>query len=141
MCFRVISYERIIVKEYLGFSSFVLLFRLFAGISLQQLGAGVGLAERGRVAPQLHQGHLQALVALLIDDLENQGLAALPDALQVSELRRDEGFLLLFDIFLLIMFQILLLDVLLLFDNLLIGVHIAFLLVLPPLWHLPIDVS
>jgi hypothetical protein len=110
------------------FSSFVFVFRLFAGISLQQLGAGVGLAERGRVAPQLHQCLLQGLMARLIDDFENQGLAALPDALQVSELRRAEGFLLLFDIFLLIILKILLIDVLLLFDNLLIGVHIARLL-------------
>ena len=44
-------------------------------------------------------------MARLIDDFENQGLAALPDALQVSELRRAEGFLLLFDIFLLIIFK------------------------------------
>ena len=110
-------------------------------VFFQQLDAGVGLAERGRVAPQLHQCLLQGLMARLIYDFENQGLAALPDALQVSELRRAESFLLLFDIFLLIIFQILLIDVLLLFDNLLIGVHIAFLLVLAPLWHLPIDVS
>ena len=67
-------------------------------------------------------------MARLIDDLENQGLAALPDALQVSEIRRAEGFLLLLDIFLLIILKILLIDVLLLFDNLLIGVHIARLL-------------
>ena len=86
------------MKEYLGFSSFVLLFRLFAGISLQQLGAGVGLAKRNRVAPQLPQGLLQALVALLIDDLACEGLAALPDALQVSELWRER--LLLLDVFL-----------------------------------------
>ena len=79
-------------------------------------------------------------MARLIDDFENQGLAALPDALQVSELRRAEGFLLLFDIFLLIILKILLIDVLLLFDILLIGVHIAFLLVFPPLLHLPINV-
>ena len=128
------------MKEYLGFSSFVLLFRLFAGISLQQLGAGVGLAERGRVAPQLHQCLLQGLMARLIDDFENQGLAALPDALQVSELRRAEGFLLLFDIFLLIILKILLIDVLLLFDILLIGVHIARLLCIARR-HLAINVS
>jgi len=119
------------VKEYLGFSSFVLLFRLFAGILLQQLGAGVGLAERGRVAPQLHQCLLQGLMARLIDDFENQGVAALPDALQVSELRRAEGFLLLLDVLLLIMFKILNIDVLrLLNDLLLLGVHIALLLCL-----------
>ena len=82
-------------------------------------------------------------MARLIDDFENQGLAALPDALQVSELRRAEGFLLLDDVLLLIILNILLIvaDFLLLNDLLLLGVHIALLLVLPPLWHLPIYVS
>ena len=61
-------------------------------------------------------------MAHLIDDFDNQGLAALPDALQVSELRR-EG-LLLFDVLLFI--NLLLLDVFrLLNDLLLLGVHIA----------------
>ena len=79
-------------------------------------------------------------MAHLIDDFDNQGLAALPDALQVSELWRER--LLLLDVFLLIILKILLIvaDFLLLNDILLFGVHIAFLLVLPPLWHPPIDV-
>jgi hypothetical protein len=80
-------------------------------------------------------------MAHLIDDFDNQGLAALPDALQVSELWRER--LLLLDVFLLIILKILLIvaDFLLLNDILLFGVHIAFLLILPPLWHLPIDVG
>ena len=124
------------MKESLGCSSFVLLFRLFAGILLQQLGAGVGLAERGLVAPQLHQCLLQGLMAHLINDFDNQSLAALPDALQVSELRR-EG-LLLFDVLLFI--NLLLLDVFrLLNDLLLLGVHIALLLCLA-CRHLALDV-
>ena len=66
-------------------------------------------------------------MAHLIDDFDNQGLVALPDALQVSELRR-EG-LLLFDVLLFI--NLLLLDVFrLLNDLLLLGVHIALLLCL-----------
>jgi len=64
-------------------------------------------------------------MARLIDDFENQGLAALPDALQVSELRRDEGFLLLDVLILLIVADFLLLN-----DLLLLGVHIARLLCL-----------
>jgi hypothetical protein len=95
---------------------------------LQQLGAGVGLAERNRVAPQIVQGLHQALVALLVDDLACEGLAALPDALQGSELWRER--LLLLDVFLLIILKILLIvaDFLLLNDLLLLGVHIACLL-------------
>ena len=60
-------------------------------------------------------------MAHLIDDFDNQGLAALPNALQVSELRR-EG-LLLIDLLLLDVFR-------LLNDLLLLGVHIALLLCL-----------
>ena len=80
------------------FSSFFFVLRFFEGISLQHISDGVGLAEYCRVAPQICQGLLQALVALFIDDLACEGLAALPDALQVSELWRER--LLLLDVFL-----------------------------------------
>ena len=75
-------------------------------------------------------------MALLIDDLACEGLAALPDALQVSELWRER--LLLLDVFLLI--NLLLLDVFrLLNDLLLLGVHIALLLCLA-CRHLALDI-
>jgi hypothetical protein len=92
--------------------------RSFEGISLQQLGAGVGLPEYRLVAPQIVQGLLQALVALLLNDLASEGLAALPNTVHIFEFRQAEGFLLLDDV-LLLDNRILLLCLLIVFEVLL----------------------
>ena len=105
--------------------------KVFYEVFLQQLDAGAGLAEDSPVTPRILLGLLQKLVALLINDLNCEGHAALPDALQVSKIRW-EGLILLNDN-LLVVFKVLLL--------ILFGVHIAILLVFPPFRYLPIKVS